>query len=131
MTIAVHSFRRKMLNTVNNDMPFVVLFLHFNHYLIYVLVVDFVTDKLHPCKIKLGFALFGQAVSNKNLYITTNQCFSNTYIIIFVNHSLLIQNSHPLKLPLTRNWEAHPKPLAKRNITFVNSPGSSHRNCGS
>jgi len=36
MTLSVHSFRRKMLNTVNNDIVFVVIILHFNHYLIYV-----------------------------------------------------------------------------------------------
>lgn len=36
MTFAVYSFRRKMLNTVNNDIAFVVIILQFNHYLIYV-----------------------------------------------------------------------------------------------
>lgn len=36
MTFAVYSFRRKMLNTVNNDIEFVVIILQFNHYLIYV-----------------------------------------------------------------------------------------------
>jgi hypothetical protein len=38
-----------MLNTVNNDRPFVVLFLHFNQYLIYVLVDLFVDNKLQLC----------------------------------------------------------------------------------